>query len=113
MIALSKIDQDSEGYLLINENSDSDVYNAEARISRTKTLDGGVVIDHRGFAHGDRNLNIKCNATAEDEAILRDLLENETLINISTADGFYEGSIKSINGINGSLTIIIWLKGSA
>ena len=113
MIAISKRTQDTNGTVIINENSGSKIYDGFARVSRSKTLDGGVVIDHQGVIAGDRTINITCEVSEDDETIIRSLFENETLIGIATKDGFYNAAIESMVGDNGSLKLSILIKEAA
>lgn len=111
MITISKLT--SGDSIVIDEKPNSILYDATARVSKTKTLDGGVVVDHRGFAVGDRTVEIKCELSATDEATLRTLFENETIVYISTKDGFYSGAIERLRGGYGNIEFAISLKAAA
>ena len=113
MIALSRRTQDTSGTVIVDEDRGSKLYDGRARVSRSATLDGNVVIDHQGVVAGDRTINIKCEVSADDETILRSLFEDETLICISTKDGFYTAAIESMEGDNGNLKLSILLKEAA
>jgi len=110
VIAISKITQDSGGAIVLQERKGSKLYDGRARVSRAATLDGGVVIDHQGYVAGDRTLNLKVELSAAEESALKTLFENETLIYVSTADGFFSGAIESLSGDGGVLDVVILLK---
>jgi len=65
MIAISKVTQDSGGALVLDELHRSKMYDGRARVSRSATLDGGVVIDHQGYVAGDRTINLKVDLLKE------------------------------------------------
>lgn len=110
MIAISKITQDAAGSIVLAEKSGSRLYDARARVSRSATLDGGVVIDHQGYVAGDRTLNIKVEVSESDEAVLKSLFENETLVHVATVNGFFLAAIESLSGDGGVLEIVMLLK---
>ena len=111
MIVISKMTTGDS--LIINEKNNSQLYDATARVSRTKTIDGGVVVDHQGFVDGDRSLNINCDLTAAEELILRTLFENETIVHVATKNGFYAGAIERLRGDNGNIEFQVMLKETA
>lgn len=111
MISISP--QTAGDAIVINEMNNSKLYDGAARVSRTKTLDGSVVIDHRGVVAGDRTINIKCELTADEETILRALFENETIVNISTKDGFFSGAIERMRGDHGDIELNFLIKAAA
>lgn len=110
MIAISKITQDSSGALVLDELPRSKMYDGRARVSRSATLDGGVVIDHQGYVAGDRIISLKVELSQTDEATLKTLFENETLIYVATVDGFFSAAIESLSGNGGVLDVTILLK---
>lgn len=99
--------------IVINEKSESKLYDVMARVSRSKTLDSGVVIDHRGVVAGDRTLQIKCDLTEAEETTLRTLFENQTIVYISTKDGFYSGAIERLRGDDGAVEFSFLIKAGA
>jgi hypothetical protein len=113
MISLTKYTAGTDANVVLYEKANSDVYAADARVARTKTLDGGVVLDHQGFSHGDRSIRIVVDVSEDEEAILKSMMENETIIYISTRDGCYSGCIKTMTGDNGEITLTLWIRGTA
>lgn len=82
----------------------------EPRFSVTPTLDNDVVVDHRGFSHGDRDIRIvgKISKTQEDN--LWNIMENETEIGIACEDGYYIGMINRLNVNKGILDLNLQIK---
>jgi len=113
MIAISKITQDSAGAIVLTEQRGSKLYDGRARVSRSATLDGGVVIDHQGYVAGDRTLNLKVELSEADTAILKSLFENETLVYVSTPEGHFSAAIESLSGDGGTLDVVLLLKEAA
>jgi adenine C2-methylase RlmN of 23S rRNA A2503 and tRNA A37 len=113
MISLTKYTSGEDANVVLYEKANSDLYTADARIARAKTLDGGVVIDHQGFSHGDRTIRVVAEVSEDEEAILKSMMENETVIYISTRDGCYSGCIKTMTGDNGQITLTFWIRGTA
>jgi len=110
MIAISKITQGTAGAIVLAEKRGSKLYDGRARVSRSATLDGGVVLDHQGYVAGDRALRLKTELSETEEATLKTLFENETLVYVATADGFFSGAIEGLSGDGGVLDVTILLK---
>ena len=111
MISISKLTGDATaGSVIIHELSSSDLKEKTSRVSRTKTLDGGVYINHSGFAHGDRTLSIKARLSSTQSAILTSIYESETFVLMSIPDGLYLGVIESMNDNNGDLSMSLMIK---
>lgn len=111
MIGISTITANTDGDIVIYETPDSKLLDLQPRISRVATLDGGAVLTHSGFAHGDRTLAIKATDISEaDAAKLRSLVENETLLYFSLSDGFFSGMIQRLVIDNGALQMTVLLK---
>lgn len=93
--------------IIINNEIDSQIRQASARISKTKTLDGGVVVLHNGYAAGDRNLNISASLSKMDVDILWDIFTTQTFVTVATDEGVFNAVIKSVNISNSNETRII------
>ena len=65
MIAIASESYNPIGDFVINELDSSDLADITRRINKTKTLDGGVVVEDLGYAEKDRDFNIKVKATHE------------------------------------------------
>jgi len=63
----------------------------ERRLSRVATLEGGVTIIDFGFTDGDRTVKL-CELEASVEAVdfVKYIIENYTLIVVTTDDGAYK-----------------------
>ena len=110
MISLSTITQNSSGTIVLNELPETSLSDTTARISRTATLDGGVIITHSGFAHGDRTFSIRSEVTGAEAVILEALHQTETIIWISCSEGFFSGAIDSLDIDSGALSMSILIK---
>lgn len=90
IVGLSSSTYDLNGSVRINALASSDFDTMERRVSRVKTLDGGVVINDGGFAHGDRTITIawKISSAAEYDAV-KYLVETYAQLRVSLRDGVY------------------------
>ena len=79
------------------------------RITRTETLDGGVVVYDGGFNFGDFTLNISIpNITSDQHEITQILVQQIGRVLVSTSDGLFQGVIESYTGEDtGALTILV------
>jgi len=82
------------------------------RITKSKTLDGGVYIDHRGVVEGDLEFDIRARLDEEESAALELLHKNETLVNIACVQGFFLGAISYLSIDNGELDMTFWVHDS-
>lgn len=110
MIGIATIGKNAGGDVVIYEDRTSELKALSARVSRTKTLDGGAVITHSGFSHGDRTLSVKAESTREQAGDLEAIFRQETLVNLSMRDGFYSGVISYLSTENGELSMTVLLK---
>lgn len=74
----------------------SQLRQASARVSKTKTLDGGVVVSHNGFADGDRSININTVLSKSEADILWNIFTTQTFVTVAIEDGVYNAVIKSL-----------------
>ncbi len=108
MIGISTQIFDLEGARIFRTNRDADLKNRQGgrRVSRTATLDGGVVITDTGYVDGDRDLIIEePQASVESVAFARYIIEHYGLVNVMTDDGAYEAAPGSYKVDDGLLTI--------
>lgn len=113
MVSITTLESKAVDGVLFYEKGNSTFRNTPPRVVRTKTLDGGAVIDHRGFCDGDRDFTIFARL---DEATATDLWtihRNETLVNISCIEGFFTGSISDMQIDNGDLRLVFIVKEGA
>lgn len=63
------------------------------RVTRVATLDGGVAINDRGFAHGDRTLTLLYKpVSAAHDAIAQRIVELHTRVTLTTSEGCFEAA---------------------
>jgi len=103
---------DTQGCVVINKlNQNSDADSFTRRVSRSKALNGIVVIEDRGYTDGDRTIKAIPDALSISDANkIRYIAKTYSLINISTPDGFFSGVISSVSPVSGSLSITILIK---
>lgn len=92
MIFVSSITAGGD-HLAIRNYQVTGEYYSQARISRTKLLDGGTSIVNSGVAVGDRDLEIECRFTPADAVIIKAMHEDAAQIRISYWDGVYAAEI--------------------
>jgi len=108
MISITSKTGSSEG-VIFEELPGSKFKDLVPRVTKSKTLDGGVVYDHRGMVTADREFNIRALLTEAQTAALQTIIENETYVNLSCADGFFEGVISRAKINIGKLDMDFWV----
>lgn len=109
MISITTITGTYDG-VIFNESAESKFKNYDPRLTKTKTLDGGTVIDHRGMITADREFPIKATKlTAAQVAALELIVKNETYINLSCDEGFFQGVISRAEIDNGVLDMLFYV----
>jgi len=108
MISITSKTGSSEG-VIFEELPGSKFKDMVPRVTKTKTLDGGVVYDHRGMVTADREFNIRAVINEAQTAALQAIIENETYINMSCGEGFFEGVISRADFSNGNLNMDFWI----
>jgi hypothetical protein len=112
MIAvLSAIAADPLGVVELEiDFSGSDFNSLSRRISRTATLDGGVVLTDLGYSDGDRTVLLATPPDAEALAGLQYLLRNYGLVNVALPDGFYQTGLANLQANGENLAVSLLLK---
>lgn len=113
MVSITTLESKTTDGVLFYENADSIFKNTPPRVVRTATLDGGAVIDHRGFCDGDREFTILASLDEQTAADLWTIHQSETIVNISCIEGFFKGAISECNVDNGKLRLIFLVKEGA
>jgi hypothetical protein len=109
MISITSISGSSDG-VIFQENKKSSFKRFEPRVSKSKTLDGATVYDHRGMAEADREFKIVAQGLSESQiAALQTIIENETYVNMATDEAFFQGVISRIEMDNGFLDMDFWV----
>jgi hypothetical protein len=115
LIALSTLTFDLDGYVLIDAMPSSEVDSIERRVSRIKTLDGGVAFSDAGFAHGDRTLRVrwKIRSAAQWESVQR-LVQDYGEVQVAQSDGCYvcAPARLSRSGDEGTIELMVLRKAS-
>lgn len=95
---------------MIEDDDNADYRNSIARITRTKTLDGGAHITHSGAPDGDRTLLVNGRITEASAAALWTLHRANTYLHVSTNEGFYVAAIQELKIDNGRIQMTIYIK---
>ena len=110
MISISTITANTAGNVILDEHPNSEIHRGSARVSRTATLDGGVVLTHSGFSHGDRTLRIKARVDQDQADAIWVLHTTETLLVVAVKDGVFYCAIQDLQLDNGDCRITILIK---
>jgi hypothetical protein len=110
MISISTLEQHEAGSVILHEDPTSVIRDAEARVSRYGTLDGGAVIVHQGYSAGDRTLYVRGEISEEQGEILENLFQTQPRVHISTRIGFFLGAISRLKTDNGELAMSVYLE---
>ena len=112
--AISKPKADTTaGAVLFDLRNDSEIYVSQPRVKRTATLDGGAVIDHQGYASGDRTIQIRARLTAEKADQVWTMHKDETLLMVHTHEGSYYGAISDLRLDSGDMRLTFLAKEEA
>lgn len=110
MIIITKTSQATNSYVKINELPESDLGTIQARVNRSATLDGGVVIDHMGFVEGDRTMQILARVSKAESAQLWSIMKSELLVGLACEDGYFTGAISSMVRKAGNVSFTFLVK---
>jgi len=109
MIGISMITGDLQGTVELDAG-DSVLGIVAARVSRYPTLDGGSVIANSGIAQGDRTFNIISVINSAQKSAIEHIYANSVSVNVACADGFFTGTISSVDTSAGKLKMTILIK---
>jgi len=110
MVSITAIESKTVDGVIFNELATSVFRDTNPRVTRTPTLDGGAVIDHRGFIDGDRIFKIEAALDEATTEALWTLYRNETIVHISCIEGFFTGTLAKLKADGGRVTLIFWVK---
>jgi hypothetical protein len=110
MLSISMTTADILGNVIINSIAFSDIDKIQSRISRSATLDGGVVIVNSGTIHGDRTFQISEKVSRSVAEKIKYIQENSVSILCSTREGLFLGVISETDYTNGTLKTTILIK---
>lgn len=108
MISITSQSGSSDG-VIFQESKKSSFKNFQPRVTKSQTLDGAVVYDHRGMVEADREFSITALLTQNQADALQSIVENETYVNLATDEAFFQGVIQRAEIDNGFLTMIFWV----
>lgn len=80
------------------------------RITRTKTLDGGVVINDSGFSHGDRSFTVVVASTEALFDSLWQLFQDHAELICTTSEGAFAAHLQDIKNDSGKITMTILIE---
>lgn len=110
MISITALESKTVDGVIFNELPTSVFRDTLPRVNRTRTLDGGAVVDHRGFVDGDRTFKIEAELDEPTTDALWSLYRAETLVNISCREGFFTGALADLKADGGRVTLLFWVK---
>jgi hypothetical protein len=89
-LALASKTFDLDGFVALDLDGDREALTPRSRRATvTATLDGAVVVDDGGFAHGDREWDVRVRPSVEELEVLKNLVENYPTISVSTKEGVF------------------------
>jgi len=109
-IGISSVTVDTSGNVIIEPNANTKIKANSRRVSRSKTLDGGVVITDGGYTDGDRTLEIHANVTKAIWDKIWTIFKTYTLVYVATEDGFYSAAIESARYEENEAVLLILVK---
>ena len=110
MISLSAPTFDIDGHINLRELPSTDLGETRRRISRQKTLDGGVTVVDSGYAVGDKTLDVRWRIRSESEYLAVDrLVRLYPRLTASTRDGIYTVAPERVKrtGAEGELMLMV------
>ncbi|KGE78277.1 hypothetical protein [Halomonas salina] len=108
VIGLAARAYDPEGALVLPWRDGTNVGDLTRRVSRTRTLDGGVAVTDRGHAAGDRTLTVSLEGrTISVVERVRRLLRLHGQVTVSLDDGCYTATLSEYNERRQELTVLI------
>lgn len=110
MVSITTIESKAVDGVSFDELPTSIFRDTIPRVTRTPTLDGGVVVDHRGFADGDRTFKIEALLDETTTDLLWALYRSETLVKISCREGFFTGVLADLKADGGRVSLLFWVK---
>lgn len=96
----------------LNRVAQSKFPNGQSRMTRSKLIDGGVYVEKRGAAHGDRTFAIAGRVSESQAAELQTLWYDQTKTTISIPEGFFVGYVQTLDVTGGALAMTYWPEGS-
>lgn len=105
MFVISTIDYHEAGSVVCRRIRKSLNVDASRRVSRTATLDGGVVLIDSGYSEGDRTFELYAAGMKDRWLTVKDLFLQQPLVYLSIDEGLYAGVIEKAQIQDGELYI--------
>ncbi len=97
MIVITSIELDAEGAIHIDENpAESDFGKVTRRQNRVATLDGGSVLQDRGYSNTDLTFAITAKKYTDDFSRLRDMIQTQSEVRLSCRVGTFIGTLSGL-----------------
>lgn len=100
---------DLDGSIILDLSETPDLAARTRRTSVVQTLDGGVVAQDGGYAHGDRQFAFILRATAEELRVLSHIFEVYGEVFVSVDEGCFLCSPRAITTVGGNEITLIFL----
>ena len=111
MIGLaSDLWMDESGAFILKSLPETRTRSGERRLSRRKTLDGGVVITDGGFSEGDRSMSVQVTSTEDLWAALWYFFQNVNQVVISADGACYLGMLERVSEADGIVSLNMMIK---
>ena len=111
MIGISSQTYLSGGGVIVEPLPDSDLRRGERRVSRVKTLDGGVHITDSGFAHGDRTHKLHVAHRGQEMwNTLWTIFRSAPAIYLTTEEGCFTAALSNIADEGNKIVLEILLQ---
>lgn len=109
MISITKTSPDASNnsVMITNYKKDSKLTETPSRVSKTKTLDGGVVVVHSGYVELDRSFIVRATMNETDVVTLRSILASETFVMFAFDDGVYDAAITNFREKGGEVRMTV------
>ena len=110
IIGLSAQTEDASGAVIIEPSFETNIRNAEKRISRIKTLDGGCIVTDNGHVDCDRTFDISTLSSSESWTVLWHLYVDALWIIVATDEGCFKAAIQNIQDTDNKIKIRVLIK---
>ena len=110
MIAITSINFDPDGHIVLRELASSDLGGVSRRVNRVATLDGGAAINDGGYTAADRTFRIDWAITSAAQfAAVQRMVRVYPRLRVHTADGVFVAAPESVNEQNGEgqITLLV------
>jgi hypothetical protein len=110
VISVTAQTYDASGAVVLRGLPGSDLLNGARRVTRHSTLDGGVLLNDLGFAHGDRDLVLSGQVTETEETSLWYLFRTYSTVSVATKEGLFSCGMRDFQSKNGDMSLTFLVK---